>query len=70
MSSHTTNTTTNTNGLIVDDLVYDLNRFLSENRITFDKGGEFGTGIHLTGSIYDEHIIEGCKEVKVYEHIK
>lgn len=40
------------NNLIVDDLVDDLNKF-------FQKGGEFGTGTRLIGSVYDECINQG-----------
>ena len=43
------------NNLIVDDLIEDTNISLPK----FDKGGEFGAGIHLTGSIYDEYLKQG-----------
>ena len=52
-------TTTNINGLIVDDLVEDLNKFISDNKLTLDKGGEFGSGVRLIGSNYDELIKQG-----------
>lgn len=43
------------NNLIVDDLIEDTNISLPK----FDKGGEFGAGVHLTGSIYDEYLNQG-----------